>query len=447
MSKILVVDDEVQIRTLLSRMLELEGYEVCQAGDCRTALKQLEFQSPDVVLCDVFLPDGNGVDLVSSVKKTTPNVEIILLTAHGNIPDGVQAIKNGAFDYITKGDDNNKIIPLVSRAVEKARMNVRLEKLEKKVGHTYSFDSVLGDSKALKDAVSLARKVSGTDVPVLLTGETGTGKEVFAQAIHYNSKRAKQNFVAVNCSSFSKELLESEMFGHKAGSFTGALKDKKGLLEEADNGTIFLDEIGEMAFELQAKLLRILETGEYIKIGDTKPTRVNVRVVAATNRNLPEEITAGRFREDLFYRLSVFQIHLPPLRERAGDVRILAKAFVKDFSVRLARPVTEITPAFLEALEQQPWKGNIRELRNVIERSLIVCESERLDVADLPLDIQNTHYEQSDETTPGSFELSAMERRHIARVLEYTKGNKTEAARLLKIGLTTLYRKIEEYGV
>ena len=447
MSKILVVDDEVQIRTLLSRMLELEGYEVCQAGDCRTALKQLEFQSPDVVLCDVFLPDGNGVDLVSSVKKTAPNVEIILLTAHGNIPDGVQAIKNGAFDYITKGDDNNMIIPLVSRAVEKARMNVRLEKLEKKVGHTYSFDSVLGDSKALKDAVSLAQKVSGTDVPVLLTGETGTGKEVFAQAIHYNSKRAKQNFVAVNCSSFSKELLESEMFGHKAGSFTGALKDKKGLFEEADNGTIFLDEIGEMAFELQAKLLRILETGEYIKIGDTKPTRVNVRVVAATNRNLPEEITAGRFREDLFYRLSVFQIHLPPLRERAGDVRILAKAFVKDFSVRLARPVTEITPAFLEALEQQPWKGNIRELRNVIERSLIVCESERLDVADLPLDIQNTHYEQSDETTPGSFELSAMERRHIARVLEYTKGNKTEAARLLKIGLTTLYRKIEEYGI
>ena len=447
MSKILVVDDEVQIRTLLSRMLELEGYEVCQAGDCRTAMKQLEFQSPDVVLCDVFLPDGNGVDLVSSVKKTAPNVEIILLTAHGNIPDGVQAIKNGAFDYITKGDDNNKIIPLVSRAVEKARMNVRLEKLEKKVGHTYSFDSVLGDSKALKDAVSLAQKVSGTDVPVLLTGETGTGKEVFAQAIHYNSKRAKQNFVAVNCSSFSKELLEREMFGHKAGSFTGALKDKKGLFEEADNGTIFLDEIGEMAFELQAKLLRILETGEYIKIGDTKPTRVNVRVVAATNRNLPEEITAGRFREDLFYRLSVFQIHLPPLRERAGDVRILAKAFVKDFSVRLARPVTEITPAFLEALEQQPWKGNIRELRNVIERSLIVCESERLDVADLPLDIQNTHYEQSDETTPGSFELSAMERRHIARVLEYTKGNKTEAARLLKIGLTTLYRKIEEYGI
>lgn len=447
MSKILIIDDEVQIRTLLTRMMELEGYDVCQAGDCRAALKQLELQNPDVVLCDVFLPDGNGVDLVLAIKKAAPNVEVILLTAHGNIRDGVQAIKNGAFDYITKGDDNNKIIPLISRAVEKARMNVRLEKLEKKVGQTYSFDSILGESKVLKDAVSLAQKVSGTDVPVLLTGETGTGKEVFAQAIHYSSKRARQNFVAVNCSSFSKELLESEMFGHKAGSFTGALKDKKGLFEEANNGTIFLDEIGEMAFELQAKLLRILETGEYIKIGDTKPTRVNVRIIAATNRNLSQEIVAGRFREDLFYRLSVFQIHLPPLRERAGDIRLLAKAFIKSFAEQLARPVVEIAPAFLEALDSQPWKGNIRELRNVIERSMIVCESGYLDIADLPFDIQNAHYEHSNDSSPGSFELSAMERRHIARVLEYTKGNKTEAARLLKIGLTTLYRKIEEYKI
>lgn len=447
MSKILIIDDEVQIRTLLTRMMELEGYDVCQAGDCRAALKQLELQNPDVVLCDVFLPDGNGVDLVLAIKKAAPNVEVILLTAHGNIPDGVQAIKNGAFDYITKGDDNNKIIPLISRAVEKARMNVRLEKLEKKVGQTYSFDSILGESKVLKDAVSLAQKVSGTDVPVLLTGETGTGKEVFAQAIHYSSKRARQNFVAVNCSSFSKELLESEMFGHKAGSFTGALKDKKGLFEEANNGTIFLDEIGEMAFELQAKLLRILETGEYIKIGDTKPTRVNVRIIAATNRNLSQEIVAGRFREDLFYRLSVFQIHLPPLRERAGDIRLLAKAFIKSFAEQLARPVVEIAPAFLEALDSQPWKGNIRELRNVIERSMIVCESGYLDIADLPFDIQNAHYEHSNDSSPGSFELSAMERRHIARVLEYTKENKTEAARLLKIGLTTLYRKIEEYKI
>lgn len=445
MGKILIIDDEAQIRSLLSRMMELEGYDVCQAGDCKSAMKRLEAQMPDVALCDVFLPDGNGVDMVMAIKKAAPNVEVILLTAHGNIPDGVQAIKNGAFDYITKGDDNNKIIPLVSRAMEKARMNTRLDKLEKKVGRMYSFDSIQGEAKALKDAVLLARKVAVTDVPVLLTGETGTGKEVFAQAIHYGSKRARQNFVAVNCSSFSKELLESEMFGHKAGSFTGAMKDKKGLFEEADNGTIFLDEIGEMAFELQAKLLRILETGEYIKIGDTKPTRVNVRIIAATNRNLAEEIAGGRFREDLFYRLSVFQIHLPSLRERPGDIRILAETFVHDFADKLCRPIRQIAPEFIAALMLQPWKGNIRELRNVIERSLIVCEGDCLCMGDLPLEIQNSHYEQSEDASPSGFELSTMERRHIARVLQYTKGNKTEAARLLKIGLTTLYRKIEEY--
>ncbi|WP_455590558.1 sigma-54-dependent transcriptional regulator [Bacteroides sp.] len=445
MGKILIIDDEPQIRGLLARMMELEGYEVCQAGNCKAAMKQLEAQTPDVALCDVFLPDGNGVDLVLAIKKAAPNLEVILLTAYGNIPDGVQAIKNGAFDYITKGDDNNKIIPLVSRAMEKARMNVRLEKLEKKVGRIYSFDSILGEAKPLREAVMLAQKVAMTDVPVLLTGETGTGKEVFAQAIHYGSKRARQSFVAVNCSSFSKELLESEMFGHKAGSFTGALKDKKGLFEEADNGTIFLDEIGEMAFELQAKLLRILESGEYIKIGDTKPTRVNVRIIAATNRNFAEEIAAGRFREDLFYRLSVFQVHLPALRERPGDIRILAETFVHDFADKLRHSICRIAPEFIAALMQQPWKGNIRELRNVIERSLIVCEGDCLCVKDLPLEIQNSHYEQSEDTSPAGFELSAMERRHIARVLGYTKGNKTEAARLLKIGLTTLYRKIEEY--
>ena len=258
MNKILIIDDEQQIRHLLSRMMELEGYETYQAADCKSGMKQLEIQSPEVVLCDVFLPDGNGVELVTAIKKQFPLTEVILLTAHGNIPDGVQAIKNGAFDYITKGDDNNKIIPLISRAMEKAQMNKRVEQLEKQVGKKYSFNSILGNSKAIKDAILLAQKVSQTDVPVLLTGETGTGKEVFAQAIHQNSPRKSRAFVAVNCSAFSKELLESEMFGHKAGSFTGAMKDKKGLFEEANNGTIFLDEIGEMAFDLQAKLLRIL---------------------------------------------------------------------------------------------------------------------------------------------------------------------------------------------
>ena len=315
MDSILIIDDEPQIRKLLSRMMELEGYEVFQAADCQSTLKQLKLHNPQVVLCDVFLPDGNGVDMVTTIKKLYPELEVILLTAHGNIPDGVQAIKNGAFDYITKGDDNNKIIPLISRAMAQAKKNVG-EKVKTEETQSFSFDAIKGKSEGMQQAVALARKVSATDVTVLLTGETGTGKEVFAQAIHRNSLRKENAFVAVNCSAFSKDLLESEIFGHKAGSFTGAMKDKKGLFEVADNGTIFLDEIGEMAFELQAKLLRVLEAGEYIKIGDTKPTKVNVRVISATNRDLKKEIEQGNFREDLYYRLSVFQIHLPPLRER-----------------------------------------------------------------------------------------------------------------------------------
>lgn len=445
MDSILIIDDEPQIRKLLSRIMELEGYEIFQAADCQSTLKQLKLHRPQVVLCDVFLPDGNGVELVSTIKTLYPELEVILLTAHGNIPDGVQAIKNGAFDYITKGDDNNKIIPLISRAMEQAKKNIG-EKVKSKETRSYSFDSILGKSPCLLEAVSLAQKVSATDVTVLLTGETGTGKEVFAQAIHQNSQRRAHAFIAVNCSAFSKDLLESELFGHKAGSFTGAVKDKKGLFEVADNGTIFLDEIGEMAYELQAKLLRVLEAGEYIKIGDTKPTKVNVRIISATNRDLKKEIEAGHFREDLYYRLSVFQIHLPPLRERREDIEILTQAFIQLFTQRLGKKIEGVTPEFLKALKTAEWKGNIRELRNVVERSLIVCDRQ-LTLQDLPIDLQYNPTIDSPSSNSSEFDLAAMEKRHIARVLQHTRGNKTEASRLLKIGLTTLYRKIEEYGI
>ena len=447
MSKILVVDDEVQIRTLLSRMLELEGYEVCQAGDCRTALKQLEFQSPDVVLCDVFLPDGNGVDLVSSVKKTAPNVEIILLTAHGNIPDGVQAIKNGAFDYITKGDDNNKIIPLVSRAVEKARMNVRLEKLEKKVGHTYSFDSVLGDSKALKDAVSLAQKVSGTDVPVLLTGETGTGKEVFAQAIHYNSKRAKQNFVAVNCSSFSKELLESEMFGHKAGSFTGALKDKKGLFEEADNGTIFLDEIGEMSLEMQVKLLRAIQEKEIFRVGGSKNIPVDVRIIAATNQNIDEMVEEGRFRRDLFYRLNVIRLEIPPLRERHEDINPLCYHFLEIFNKKYNKN-KGLTLRAARTLAHLEWPGNIRELENLVENIVLLEQDEVMRAKHLQERYCKGEMSFGEVTVKGILPykeaLNQMER----QLLENTRnqfGSNRRIAEALGLNQSPISRKLRQY--
>lgn len=446
MNTILIIDDEPIIRKLLARMMELEGYEVFQAADRASGLKLLTAKTPQLVLCDVFLPDGNGVEMVKEIKELQPETEVILLTAHGNIPDGVQAIKNGAFDYITKGDDNNKIIPIISRAMEKINSRpVQPSGSTVVPVRESAFDTVLGHSRGLQQVIQLARKVAVTDVPVLLTGETGTGKEVFAQAIHNGSVRAKQPFVAINCSAFSKELLESEIFGHKAGAFTGALKDKKGLFEEANHGTIFLDEIGEMAYGLQAKLLRVLETGEYIKVGDTKPTKIDVRIVSATNRNLKEEIANSNFREDLYFRLSVFHLHLPPLRERREDIPELAAAFLKFFAAKMGKQVKGFAADCQAWMQSYAWPGNVRELRNVIERALIICD-DYITLDDMPLDFRSSTLSGS-AADGDDFELAEAEHRHIQRVLQYTKGNKAEAARLLKIGLTTLYRKIEEYGI
>ena len=410
------------------------------ASCCGDALKQLRKQSFDVILCDVFLPDGNGVDFIFEIKKYSNDAEVILLTAHGNIQDGVQAIKNGAFDYITKGDDNRKIVPTINRAVDE----VEKRKGEKPASVAYSFDTIVGKSKELKQAITLAQKVAMTDAAVLLTGETGTGKEVFAHAIHQASLRAELPIIDINCSAFSKDLLESELFGYKAGAFTGALKDKKGLFEVANHGTIFLDEIGEMAYDLQARLLRVLETGEYIKIGDTKPTKVDVRIISATNRDLKKEIENGNFREDLYFRLSVFQINLPPLRDRKEDIESLSYMFLDKFANKLKKKIIGMTPEVLDILKNADWKGNVRELRNVIERCSIVCE-DQITFEDLPLDLQRRKSEVS--PMKDSFELAEIERMHIIKVLQYTNGNKTEAARLLKIGLATLYRKIETYKI
>lgn len=444
MAKILIIDDEVQLRKLLARIIGLEGYEVLEAGDCASGLKMLRQHDPDVVLCDVKLPDGSGVALAAKIKEASPAAEIILLTAYGNIPDGVQAIKNGAFDYITKGDDNHKILPLLSRATEKAQLQRRMVRIENKLSETHSFDRIIGSSTAIRQAVALACKVAITDTSVLLTGETGTGKEVFAQAIHQASPRAKETFVAVNCSSFSKELLESELFGHRAGSFTGATKDKKGLFEEADKGTLFLDEIGEMPVELQAKLLRVLESGEFIKIGETRPTKVDLRIIAATNRALEKEIAAGNFREDLFFRLSVFRISLPPLRERKGDIAEYIRFFAGQFAAKMGKHIDTIDKDYITALERHTWPGNVRELRNVVERSLIMTDGNTLSANSLSPEF---HTSDNGSAATDSLALEELEHRHILRVLEYTKGNKAEAARLLGIGIATLYRKLENYGV
>ena len=394
-----------------------------------------------MVLADVKLPDVSGIDLVKQIREISPATEVINLTAFGNIPDGVQAIKNGAFDYITKGDDNDKIIPLVAKAMDKAMLQRKVQQLEKKLEQRFGFDAIIGNSEPIMSAKALANKVSITDTTVLLLGETGTGKEVFAQAIHYNSPRRDKSFVAVNCSAFGKDILESELFGHKAGAFTGAVKDKRGLFEEADHGTIFLDEIGEMSLDLQAKLLRVLEDQTFIKVGDTKTTTVNVRIIAATNRNLQDEIQKGQFREDLFYRLSVFNIELPSLNERSDDILLLTTYYIQLFALKLNKPVPKTDKQFIEKLQSHSWKGNIRELKNVIERALILSDAPTLSVEVLPFEFRNGQSEVD------VFDLESIEKRHIQKVLKHTAGNKTEAARLMGIGLTTLYRKIEEYKI
>ena len=434
----------------MARIITLEGFEVTQAGDCRSGLKKLVTEIFDVVLCDVKLPDGNGVDLTIAIKEKAPHTEMILLTAYGNIPDGVQAIRNGAFDYIVKGDDNNKIIPLIHRAIEKAGLTQRVAQLEAQLETKFSFEGIIGTSKPILAAIDLAKKVAPIDTTVLLTGETGTGKEVFANAIHQSSTRRNKSFVAVNCSAFSHDLLESEMFGHAAGAFTGAMKDKKGLFEEAHNGTIFLDEVGEMPLDLQAKLLRVIENGEYIKVGESRITKVNVRIIAATNRNLLKEIEAGHFREDLYYRLSIFLVQLPALRERVADIEALAHFFLKIFTLKTSKKIAGLSNDFVQLLKLHNWPGNIRELKNCIERAVILENSNTLTIESLPYEMQQL---SAPETNTGeakvlsAFSLASAEKIHIQKVMNHTNGNKTETARLLNIALTTLYRKLEEFKI
>jgi two-component system NtrC family response regulator len=443
--KLLVIDDEERLRKLLARILQLEEFDVIEAATAKEGLRKLEHEVVDVVISDVKLPDGNGIDLTKTIKAAYPAIEIIVLTAYGTINDGVTAIKNGAFDYITKGDDNEKIIPLVNKAMDKAILQRRVLDLENKLSTKFGFDRIIGTSPAITAAIKLAQRVAATDTTVLILGETGTGKEVFAEAIHQGSPRNAKPFVAINCSAFTKELLESELFGHKAGAFTGAVKDKKGLLEEANGGTIFLDEIGELDHDLQAKLLRVLESQQFIKIGDTKTTKVSVRILAATNRNLQDEVAKDHFRSDLFYRLSVFQVTLPSLRDRKKDIALLVKMFMNYFAAKVNKQITGYTPDFLEKLEAYNWPGNVRELKNIIERAVILSDNGELDSSLLPYEFDAIVSKPAGNLS--AFDLSSVEKLHIQRVLNHSGGNRAEAARLLNIGIATLYRKLKEYGL
>ncbi|MES2284651.1 MAG: sigma-54 dependent transcriptional regulator [Bacteroidota bacterium] len=442
-SRILIIDDEEKLRQLLSRIIELEDFQVFQAANANRGLQILEQEKNiDLIITDVKLPDANGIELVGKIKTKYPLCEVIVMTAFGTIHDGVKAIKLGAFDYFTKGDDNEQIIPAINRAVEKVQLQKRIAELENKLENKFSFDTILGKSETIQETIRIARKVAPTDSTVLLEGETGVGKELFAQAIHNASSRKTKSFVAVNCSAFPKDLLESALFGHRKGAFTGATSDKKGLFEEAHEGTLFLDEMGEMNLDLQAKLLRVLETQTFIKVGDSKPTKVNVRIIAATNRDLKKESEQEHFRSDLYYRLSTFKITVPALRERKKDIEELANYFLTVYSAKIKKRITSMDRTFIQQLKNYEWHGNIRELKNIIERAVILCDTETLSIDLLPPEI--IHCETT-SLSSSSTTLESMEKIHIQKIIHLAKGNKTKAAELLGIGLTTLYRKMEEY--
>ncbi len=444
-SNILIVDDEPEIRDLLSKLLELHNCTVFQAESLDVAFTILNEEEIQVIILDVRLDDVNSIDQIPLIKKKYPIIEIIVLTAYGTINDGVNSIKSGAFDYIVKGDDDDKVLPTVIKALDKNRMSARISLLEDKIQTKFNFGNIIGKSKIIKEAVFLAQKVMDSDTPILLTGETGTGKEIFARAIHYESIRADKPFVAVNCSAIPKDILESELFGYKKGAFTGAINNKKGLFEEADSGTLFLDEIGEMPFNLQAKLLRVLETNSFIKPGDSKETKVVVRIISATNKNIFNAINEESFRKDLFYRISTFIIQLPSLRERKEDIHELADFFLNYYSSRLKKPITSIEQDFFSRLLEYNFPGNIRELKNVCERVVILSERGIITSKNLPVEF-------SDFSIPllpdeNNYSLEALEKIQIKKILALSENNKQKAAKLLGIGLTTLYRKIEQYGL
>ncbi|MBK8498498.1 MAG: sigma-54-dependent Fis family transcriptional regulator [Flavobacteriales bacterium] len=436
---LLIIDDEPQLRRMLSRLFEGEGFAVTSAENGAQAMQRLKAQRFHVVLCDVKLPDANGVELTNAIKSLQPDAEVIVFTAFGRISDAVKAVQNGAFHYLVKGDDNDKLIPTVSRALEKAMAQRHVVRTD----HDDPFEAITGRSPAIQQVITLARKVAPTEASVLLTGATGTGKEVFAQAIHAASGRARKPFVAVNCGALSRDLLETELFGHVAGAFTGAVKDRKGLIEAAKAGTLFLDEIGELPLDLQAKLLRVLETGDFLRVGDITVQKADVRIIAATHHDLLQESAEGRFRQDLYYRLATFTLRIPALVERKADIPLLAQVFITRFAARLGKTITGMDEDVKRKLMDHTWPGHVRELRNVIERACILCDGPLLDPASLPLELQG----EPEQKIGAIYELEQVEREHIRRVLSHTGGNKTLAAELLGIGLTTLYAKVKRFGL
>ena len=450
--RVLVVDDEENFRHILSVILKKERYEVETASNGEEALKKVLNVTFDQVLCDIRMPGMDGLDFLKEVKKMEMDANVIMMSAYGTLDTAVEAMKLGAYYYVSKPFKPDEIILTLKKAEERERLRKENELLRKEVKKEYSFDNIVSKNEKMQGIFEVIQKVAQYKSTILITGESGTGKELVARALHYHSDRSQSPFMPVNCGAIPENLLESELFGHAKGAFTDAIRTKKGLFEEADGGTLFLDEIGELPPQLQVKLLRVLQDGEIRRVGESKAIQIDIRIVAATVKDLLKEVNEGRFRDDLFYRLNVLLIHIPPLRERKEDIPLLVTHFMKKHSQSLGKTVVGIEPKALEVLINYKWHGNVRELENTIERAIVLADAENIELQNLPHDIQN--FEERVEVTPlGEEEYSikrgskVLETILIKRALKKTRGNHTHAARLLEISHRALLYKIKDYGI
>jgi DNA-binding NtrC family response regulator len=446
-SRLLIVDDEAELKSALCETLADEGYETVGATSGAEGLKALEKQDFDLLLSDLMMPGMDGIQLLRKALDIDPNLVGIIMTGQGTIPSAIQAMKVGAFDYLLKPFNLQMMLPILARAMDVRRLrteNVRLRQYVERLSYESPRYQMIGSGPAMRRIVQLIEKVAPTDSTVLVRGESGTGKELVARALHHNSPRRGLPLVTVNCAALQATLLESELFGHEKGAFTGALQAKPGLLEVAEGGTLFIDEVAEMAPALQAKLLRVLEDGHYRRVGGTKESHADVRVIAATNKPLEEEQKAGRFREDLFYRLNVVSIDLPPLRERRPDIPALVEHFLTIRQLGTAR--YRVAPDAMQALLGYGWPGNIRELANVLERAQILAEGDLITIDDLP-ETMHTGDPLAEASGTEPFNLCALERRTLQAALQEAKGNKLHTAKLLGISRHSLYRLITKYSL
>jgi DNA-binding NtrC family response regulator len=442
---VLVVDDDSAMRELVVSLLEDEGVHALAAGTADEALERLADFDTDVVLSDIRMPGRSGVELLGEIRELRPETPVVLMTAFGSIDSAVEAMRAGAFDYITKPFKKDALLVALEKAFERRALEEENRRLRRALDQTSSFGDLIGASPAMRDIFALIRKIADGRSSVLITGESGTGKEVVARTIHFSGARAERSFVPINCTAIPEGLLESELFGHVKGAFTGAHVTKRGLFEQAGGGTLFLDEIGDMGLGLQGKLLRVLQDREVRPVGGTTSVKIDVRIIAATNRDLREEIEAGRFRRDLFYRLNVIPIEIPPLRDRPEDVPPLAEACLRRHAD--GRPL-RLTAAAIERLKRGRWEGNARELENVIERAVALCERPEIDADDLPMPGEAAGDEEAADgsllvrqAVDRQLSLAELEDLYIDQVLEHTHGNKVQAARILGINRRTLYRR------